>query len=104
MSDYFVINHYDRGGELAISRTVFARIAEDAVRSSEFSGSVKLSEPIKVVFKKDGRVTLKVSLILKKGSNATEVSSAIQHEISRYLEVYAESVPFEINISVDGVK
>ena len=31
MADYIYINQYDRGGELAISRKVFARIAEAAV-------------------------------------------------------------------------
>ena len=104
MADYIYINSSDRGGELAISRKVFARRAEAAVGHTSLKTSVKVKQPVKVVFKKDGRVELGVHITVKKGVKLTEACLELQKEIAHALEVYVESVPFEIEVSVDEVK
>ena len=104
MADYIYINKSDRGGELAISRNVFARIAEAAVGHTSLKGSVKVKKPVKVVFKKDGRVEVGVHVTIKRGVKLTEACLELQKEIAHALEVYVESIPFEIEVSVDEVK
>ena len=104
MADYIYINQYDKGGDLAISRKVFARLAEAAVGHTSLKSSVKVKQPVKVVFKKDGRVEIGVKVSIKKGVKLTEACSELQKEIAHALEVYTESVPFEVNISVDEFK
>ena len=104
MADYIYINQYDRGGELAISRKVFARIAEAAVSHTSLKSSIKVKGPVKVIFKKDGKVTVDVHVSIKKGVKPTTVCEELQKEIAHDLEVYVESVPFEVEISVDEIK
>ena len=104
MADYIYINRYDKGGDLAISRKVFARLAEAAVGHTSLKGSVKVKQPVKVVFHKDGRVEVSVKVTIKKGVKLTEACSELQAEIAHALEVYTESVPFEVNILVDAFK
>ena len=104
MADYIYINQYDNSGNLGISRKVFARLAEAAVSHTSLKGSVKVKQPVKVVFKKDGRVEIAVKVAIKKGAKLTEACSELQKEIAHALEVYTESVPFEIDVSVDEIK
>ena len=104
MADYIYINQYDKGGDLAISRNVFARLAEAAVGHTSLKNSVKVKEPVKVVFKKDGRVEIAVHVRIKRGVNLTEACSELQKEIAHALETYVESIPFEVDISVDEIK
>ena len=104
MADYVFINNFNRGGELGISRNVFAKIALDAVTNSTLKTTVKAKEPVNVIFKKDGRVIISLKIELRKGSKATEVCSNLQEEIAHALDVYLESIPFEIEISVERIK
>ena len=104
MADYININQYSNNGELAISRKVFARLAEAAVGHTSLKGSIKVKQPVKVVFKKDGRVEVGVHVVIKKGIKLTEACLELQKEIAHALEVYVEAVPFEIEVSVDEVK
>ena len=104
MADYIYINQYDRGGELAISRKVFARLAEAAVGHTSLKSSIKAKSPVKVIFKKDGKVIVDVHVSIKKGVKPTEVCEELQKEIAHALEVYVESIPFEVEISVDEIK
>ena len=101
MADYININQYDNSGDLGISRKVFARLAEAAVGHTSLKGNVKVKQPVKVVFKKDGRVTIGVHVSIKKGAKATDICLELQKEIAHALEVYVESIPFEVEISVD---
>ncbi|MBR4377450.1 MAG: Asp23/Gls24 family envelope stress response protein [Bacilli bacterium] len=104
MADYIYINSSDRGGELAISRKVFARLAEAAVGHTSLKGAAKVKQPVKVVFKKDGRVEIGIHVTIKRGAKLTDVCLELQKEIAHALEVYVEAVPFEIEVSVDEVK
>ena len=104
MADYVYINQFSKGGELAISRKVFARLAIEAVGHTSVKNAVKVKEPVKVVFKRDGRVKVALHVSVKKGLKPTTVCEELQKEIAHALEVYVESVPFEIEISVDEIK
>ena len=104
MADYININQYHKNGELGISRKVFARLAESAVGHTSLKNSVKVKQPVKVVFKKDGRVEIGVKVAIKKGIKLTDACLELQKEIAHALEVYVESVPFEIEISVEEIK
>ena len=104
MADYININQYHNNGELGISRKVFARLAESAVGHTSLKNSVKVKQPVKVVFKKDGRVEIGVKVAIKKGIKLTDACLELQKEIAHALEVYVESVPFEIEISVEEIK
>lgn len=104
MADYIYINKSDRGGELAISRNVFARLTEAAIEHTSLKASVKVKKPVKVVFRKDGRVEVGVHVTIKRGVKLTEACLELQKEIAHALEVYVESIPFEIEVSVDEVK
>ena len=104
MADYIFINDFDKGGSLAISRNVFAKIALESVETSQYKNSVKVTEPIKVIFKKDGKVIISLHVELKKGMKTSEICTILQKEIAHDLDVYVESVPFEILISVDQFK
>ena len=104
MADYIYINKSSRGGELGISRQVFASLATAAVTHTSHKGSVKVTEPVKVVFKKDGRVEVGIHVVIKRVAKLTDVCVELQNEIAHALEVYVESVPFEIEVSVDEIK
>ena len=78
MADYININKYDKSGELGISRKVFARLAEAAVGHTSLKGSVKVKQPVKVVFKKDGRVEVGVKVSIKKGVKLTDACLELQ--------------------------
>ena len=104
MADYIYINKYDNSGDLGISRNVFARLAEAAVGHTSLKNTVKVKHPVKVIFKNDGRVELKVQITAKKGIKVTDACLELQKEISHALEVYVESIPFEVQISVDEIK
>jgi len=104
MADYIYISKYDNSGDLGISHKVFARLAEAAVDHTSLKNTVKVKQPVKVVFKKDGRVEVAVNVTAKKGIKITEACVELQKEITHALEVYTESIPFEVAISVDEVK
>ena len=104
MADYININQYGEGGDLAISRNVFARLAEAAVGHTSLKNSIKVKKPVKVVFHKDGRVEVGVRVTIKKGVKLTEACLELQKEIAHALEVYVESIPFEVQIQVDEIK
>lgn len=109
MADFIVINKHSTIGDLAMSRKIFAKIADKAV-GKVFGAEValakkaKVTSPTEVTFKNDGKVMIEVSITLKKDANPEDVCLKIQEEIARELEAYTESVPFEIEISIVDVK
>lgn len=105
MADYLSINRYSaKSGELAISSKVFVRIATEAanrvVAKYSKNNEVRMPSPIKVSFKKEEQVTIKVSISIKKGVKLSSISYEMQKEIARDLAVYAESIPFDIDVSI----
>lgn len=107
MADYLYINERSaKGGELAISDKVFIRIATAAANKvmKKHPDDVRMSSPVKVSFKGDDQVTIKVSISIRKGVKLSSISYEIQKEVARALEVYVESVPFDVDVSIEEFK
>ena len=107
MADYLSINEYSsKNGELAISDKIFERIATNAADKimKKHSGDVRMPAPIKISFKKEHQVTIKVSISIRKGVKLSSISYEIQKEIAHDLATYTESLPFEILISIIDIK
>ena len=103
MAEYLYINEYSaKGGELAISDKVFSRIATNAVNKvmKKHSSDIRMPSPIKISFKGGNQVTIKVSISIRKGVKLSSISYEIQTEVARALEVYVESVPFDVDVSI----
>ena len=88
MGNYFQINSYsDKNGELAVSREIFEDIVLKAVlrtvKENNKNLNCKVTKPVKVVFSKNGQLSIKVCISLKKCSNITNISLLIQKEIAR---------------------
>ena len=109
MADYIRINEHSTKGDLAISRKVITKIVDEAVNrvfgaQIALAKNIKIASPTEVSFKKDGKVNIGVSILLKKGTNPQEICLKIQEEVAHDLAIYTESVPFEIEISIADVK
>ena len=104
MADYIYINKYEKGGDLAISRKVVVRLATAAIGHTSLKNSINLKEPVRVIFKKDGKVIVNLKVTVKRGVKPQTVCEELQKEIKHALEVYVESIPFEIEISVVEIK
>ena len=103
MANYLKINeHTTKNVELAISDKVFERIATNAAKKmmKKHPDDVRMPSPVKVSFKGENQVTIKVSISIRKGVKLSSISYEIQTEIARALEVYVESVPFDIDVSI----
>jgi len=103
MADYLHINEYSaNNGDLAISDKVFAHVATTAANKvmKKHADDVRMPSPIKISFKGDNQVTIKVSISIRKGVKLSSISYEIQTEIARALEVFVESVPFDIDVSI----
>lgn len=108
MSDYIKIQK-GKNGELAISRSVFEEIASETTNRvsgasvSKTKKTFKLSRPVTVSFRKDGKVEVSISISLKKGLIAADICKAIQEEVASSLLAYCESIPFVIEIKVASI-
>lgn len=104
MADYVKINPNSKNGDLYISRSVFEALANEATTHikgvSVASRSFKLSRPVQAIFQRDGRVKIAVSINLKKGTNAADVSKKIQESVASIMMAYTESVPFDVHINI----
>ena len=104
MADYVKINPNSKHGDLYISRAVFESLATEATNRikgvSVASRSFKLTKPVQAIFQGNGRVKIAVSINLKKGINASDVSIKIQESIANVLMAYTESVPFDVQINI----
>ena len=116
MSDYVTIRKSSKG-TLAISRPIFEKIATTAtneVIGAKVTEKVNLKnktinkilmqaswfKPVRVTFKRNGDVDVNIAITLAKGSNADQVSLAIQEKVTNALLAYTENVPFKINIEI----
>lgn len=112
MADYIKVQNYSKLGESYISRTIFEKLATEAVKNVE-GVSLKyhtnkknskliaeLYRPIKIYFHRSGKVDVDIAISLKKGAKAEKVCMTIQEEVSNVLLAYTESVPFNINVKV----
>jgi uncharacterized alkaline shock family protein YloU len=104
MADYVKINPHSKNGDLMISRTIFETIATEATSRvqgvSVAKGKFKLSKPVTATFLGNGKVKITVSINLKKGANAHDISLKIQERVANALMTYTESVPFDVQINI----
>ena len=112
MADYIQVQNYSKSGDLYISRKIFEKIAADAIKNvpgvllkprskaPKNRVSAHLSRPIRISFRKNGRVDVDIDISLIKGAKAEQVCLLIQEEVSNSLLAYTESVPFNINVKV----
>ena len=118
--DYLPINNYSGLGAIGISRRAISSVADIAIR--EISGVqlarkrrkktpkipadtavgtlFALPSPVKTVFTKEGKISIRLDVILSKGALAAEVCEKIQESIATSMMLLCDTVPFEIRVKV----
>lgn len=109
MAQYVYIQNYTRNGLMGISHVVFDQIAETATNNV---AGAKVRAPVKTVFSlhkpiqcliKNGLVDMKISVVIAKGVNVSEVATKIQEEVANALSSMTELIPFKINVEVSDI-
>lgn len=113
MGDYLIIKNSSKDGELAIHRRVFEELATEAVERAGATLStlkiknkilVRLFNPVKITFHRNGQVEIKIYIILNKNADQNRVSEAIKEEVNRTFLAYTESVTFDVKIKIEIAK
>ena len=118
MADYITVKNYSNIGEMKIYRSVFESIALNALKNvsgvkliDKITKSKKvdkvllmLYKPLRVTFRKNGRVDIDLTIVISNTSNPNEVCERIQEEINNDLITYLDSVPFSINLKIVGIE
>lgn len=108
-SDYYYLNNYRNAGKIAISRRSFEGIATIAANSVEGAkvkrraASFSLAEPVRVSFKKGGKVLISLQVSVKKAENVREVCLQIQEKVATAVSMMSEAVPFGVEVKVVSV-
>lgn len=111
-SGYIGINNYKNLGDIGISHRVFETIAIEACNqvngaSIDISKKIKVSiiefsKPVRAIIRKDGKVEIKLEVVLKKGVDVKKVCTAIEENVSNSVQMMCETVPFNVTINVNG--
>lgn len=109
--DYYYLNNYSPYGSMGISHRAFITIVETAtnhvagasVNNRKKVAIFQMANPVKVYFRKDGKVDINLDVSVKKGESVNEVCSNIQDSIADSLLMMCETVPFNINIKVSSI-
>ena len=111
-SGYIEINNYSKLGMMGISHRVFETIASNACKqingvkidtSKKIKVSIiEFSSPVRAIIKKNGRVEIKMDVILKKGVDVKDVTTKLEENIASQIQIICETVPFNIAINVNG--
>ncbi len=113
MADYLYIENYSKLGKMGISRRVFETIAQKATntvegayvsKNSRNASIFSVKHAISCVFRKNGKVDIKVPVSIKKGYDVTEISTKIQQEIANAMMSMCEVVPFNITVTVVSIE
>lgn len=106
-STYYYLNSYQKRGKMGISRRAFediATLAADSLSgvsvSKRRSRLFSVTEPVRAVFRKDGRVEIQIEVSLKKGSQVQDICLKIQETIASAISMMAETVPLSIAVHV----
>ncbi len=108
--DYYYLNNYSPYGLMGISHRAFMTIVETAT-NNVVGASVKnrrkvaifqMANPVKVYFRKDGKVDINLDVSIKKGESVNTVCNNIQNSVADSLLMMCETVPFNINIKVSS--
>ena len=121
--DYIGITNYNRLGEMGISRNAIRSIALSAVskvpgarvyspkqekkkkkKDSALSELFTLPSGVKVALSKDGHATIKIEVVVKEGSNASEIAKGIQKEVADSIMMMCENLAYEVSIRIARVE
>jgi uncharacterized alkaline shock family protein YloU len=110
-NDYLKLNNYQSCGEIGISQKAFETIASIACNNVA-GASVKqknsrlffLDQPVSASLRKDGKVQLRLDVVLAKGAEVQKVCSTIQEEVANAISLMCETVAFRIEVKVVAVR
>lgn len=121
--DYIGITNYNRLGEMGISRNAVRSIALSAVskvpgarvyapkqekkkkkKETALSELFTLPSGVKVAISKDGKATIKIEVVVKEGSNASEIAKSIQKEVADSILMMCENLAYEVSIRIARVE
>lgn len=63
----------------------------------------KMTNPVKVFFRKDGRIDINLDVSVKKGESVGEICTNIQNSVADALFMMCEAVPFSVHIKVSSL-
>lgn len=118
--DYYFLNNFSPYGTMGISHRAFITIVETAtnhvsgasVFKSRKNAIFKMTNPVKVFFRKDGRIDINLDVSIKKGESVGEVCTNIQigevctniqNSVADALLMMCETVPFRVHIKVSSL-
>ena len=111
-SGYVEINNYTYLGDMGISHRVFETIAVNAC--NQVNGvsidtskkrkvyTIEFSKPVHATIRKNGKVDIKLEVVLKTGVDVKKVCTAIEENVSNAIQMMCETVPFLVTINVNG--
>ncbi len=110
--DYYYLNNYNSRGKMGISHEAFTTIVETAT-NNVVGASVnnkrkkttlfQMKNPVKVTFRKDGKLDILIDVSIKKGIAVDLVCSNIQNSVADALMMMCETIPFNIRIKVSSI-
>lgn len=109
--NYYLLNNYSPYGKIGISHRAFTRIAEiatnhvagAAITSKKKAAIFQMTNPVKVYFRKDGKVDIQLDVSIKKGESVKNVCLDIQNNVADAIVMMCEAVPFNVHIKVSSI-
>lgn len=109
--DFYFLNNYSPYGSVGISHRAFITIAEiatnhvvgAAVISKKKNILFQMTNPVKVYFRKDGKVDIQLDVSIKKGASVKDVCLNIQNSVADSIMMMCETVPFNVHIKVSSI-
>lgn len=110
-SDYYILKTYDNSGIVGISRRAFENIATLAcnqvvdakVSSRKKNRFFSLARPVKVSFRKDGKIGIAVEVDITSPQGVQDTCLKIQEAIASAISMSCEAVPFSIEVKVASI-
>ncbi len=112
-ADYAYINNYKNLGKLGIHRRVFEAIALQATNEVEGANVFKknsghsvfrLKNDISCLYRKDGKVDIKIPVVIRKNCDVNAICIKIQETVATYLMSMCEMVPFKITVNIAAIE
>lgn len=109
--DFYLLNNYSPYGNVGISHRAFTTIAETAtnhvvgaaVTSKKKNSIFQMTRPVRVMFRKDGKVDIQLDVSIKKGESVKDVCLNIQNSVADAVMMMCETVPFNVHIKVSSI-
>ena len=113
-SGYVEINNYKKLGDMGISHRVFEHVATIACNQvngvvslgnnkKKKNSAIELFRPVHATIKKNGKVEIRLDVILQKGVDVKKVCQSIEDNVTNSLQMMCETVPFSVEINVRGI-